>query len=105
LYLLVLFLCSLSGGKAYLSLESNDEPYLHGIRYTAMPPTKRFRPMAELSGGEKTVAALAMLFAIHLFRPAPFFVLDEIDAALDNINVARVANYIRSGTAACRCPV
>jgi len=85
-----------TGGKSYLSLESNEEPYLHGIKYTSMPPMKRFRPMSELSGGEKTVAALALLFAIHSFRPAPFFVLDEIDAALDNINVQRVANYIRN---------
>jgi structural maintenance of chromosome 1 len=53
------------GGTAYLSLESDEEPFLHGIKYTAMPPTKRFRNMEELSGGEKTVAALALLFAIH----------------------------------------
>jgi len=84
------------GGSAYLTLESIDEPYLHGVKYSAMPPAKRFRAMSELSGGEKAVASLAMLFAIHSFRPAPFFVLDEIDAALDNINVARVANYIRA---------
>lgn len=110
-----------TGGKAYLSLDSNEEPYLHGsldthdyaeradavagqgvqvrsrhvlnhisfalacslfsicvfagIKYTAMPPMKRFRAMSELSGGEKTVAALALLFAIHSFKPAPFFVL------------------------------
>lgn len=55
------------GGTAYLSLESEDEPYLHGIKYTAMPPTKRFRDMEQLSGGEKTVAALALLFAIHRY--------------------------------------
>lgn len=85
-----------TGGKAYLTLDSVDEPYLHGIKYTAMPPMKRFRPMDQLSGGEKTVAALALLFAIHSFKPAPFFVLDEIDAALDNINVQRVANFIRA---------
>lgn len=84
------------GGTAYLSLESEDEPYLHGIKYTAMPPTKRFRDMEQLSGGEKTVAALALLFAIHSFRPSPFFVLDEVDAALDNLNVAKVAAYIRA---------
>lgn len=84
------------GGKAYLSLENTEEPYLHGISYTAMPPMKRFRDMDQLSGGEKTVAALALLFAIHSFHPAPFFVLDEVDAALDNVNVSKVSNYIRS---------
>ncbi len=50
------------------------------------------------AGGEKTVAALALLFAIHSFRPSPFFVLDEVDAALDATNVARVAHYIRDKT-------
>ena len=86
------------GGQAYLSLESSEEPYLHGIKFTAMPPTKRFRDMEQLSGGEKTVAALALLFAVHSFQPAPFFVLDEVDAALDATNVVRVANYLRSMT-------
>lgn len=57
---------------------------------------KRFRDMEQLSGGEKTVAALALLFAIHSYQPSPFFVLDEVDAALDNTNVAKVARYIRS---------
>lgn len=50
--------------------------------------------MEHLSGGEKTMAALALLFAIHSYQPSPFFVLDEVDAALDNTNVARIANYI-----------
>ncbi|KAJ3029322.1 UNVERIFIED_CONTAM: Structural maintenance of chromosomes protein 1 [Siphonaria sp. JEL0065] len=84
------------GGTAYLSLEDSDEPYLDGVKFHAMPPMKRFRDMEQLSGGEKTVAALALLFAIHSYRPAPFFVLDEVDAALDNANVAKVANYIKS---------
>ncbi|KAJ3410001.1 Structural maintenance of chromosomes protein 1, partial [Chytridiales sp. JEL 0842] len=84
------------GGTAYLSLEDSDEPYLDGVKFHAMPPMKRFRDMEQLSGGEKTVAALSLLFAIHSFRPAPFFVLDEVDAALDNANVAKVAAYIRS---------
>lgn len=84
------------GGTAYLSLEQQDEPYLSGIKYNAMPPTKRFRDMEQLSGGERTVAALALLFAIHDFRPSPFFVLDEVDAALDNLNVSRVSAYVRS---------
>ena len=55
------------GGTAYLSLESPEEPYNHGVKFTAMPPTKRFRDMEQLSGGEKTMAALALLFAIHRF--------------------------------------
>ncbi|CAH2353727.1 structural maintenance of chromosomes protein 1 [[Candida] railenensis] len=83
------------GGSAYLTLEDEDEPYLAGIKYHAMPPMKRFRDMELLSGGEKTIAALALLFAIHSFQPSPFFVLDEVDAALDNSNVAKIANYIR----------
>ncbi|KAL4266841.1 SMC family protein [Pleurotus pulmonarius] len=84
------------GGVAYLSLEDSEEPYAGGIKYHAMPPMKRFRDMEQLSGGEKTVAALALLFAIHSYQPAPFFVLDEVDAALDNTNVAKIANYIRT---------
>jgi structural maintenance of chromosome 1 len=100
-----------------------QEPYLAGVKYHAMPPMKRFRDMDQLSGGEQTVAALALLLAIHRcvslsqtghllaiatiraliehnpfcssYRPAPFFVLDEVDAALDNTNVTRVARYLR----------
>ncbi|KAI8976004.1 hypothetical protein BDB01DRAFT_844638 [Pilobolus umbonatus] len=83
------------GGTAYLSVENTEEPYLEGIRYHAMPPMKRFRDMEQLSGGEKSVAALALLFAIHYYKPSPFFVLDEVDAALDNTNVSTVASYIR----------
>lgn len=84
------------GGVAYLSLEDSDEPYLSGIKYHAMPPMKRFRDMEQLSGGEKTMAALALLFAIHTYQPSPFFVLDEVDAALDNTNVGRIASYIQT---------
>lgn len=84
------------GGSLYLTLEDEDEPYNAGIKYHAMPPMKRFRDMELLSGGEKTMAALALLFAIHSYHPSPFFVLDEVDAALDNSNVNRLANYIRN---------
>ena len=79
----------------YLDMEDGEEPYLDGIKYHAMPPLKRFRDMEHLSGGEKTMAALALLFAVHSYQPSPFFVLDEVDAALDNANVAKIANYIR----------
>ena len=93
------------GGNAYLTLDNTEAVYAGGIRYTAMPPSKRFRDMDQLSGGEKTVAALALLFAIHSFRQAPFFVLDEVDAALDNVNVQKVCNYIRQRSKHFQCVV
>jgi structural maintenance of chromosome 1 len=83
------------GGSAFLALEDSQDPYFGGIKFDCMPPNKRFRVMESLSGGEKTVAALSLLFAMHSYRPSPFFVLDEVDAALDNDNVGRVSNYIR----------
>jgi len=92
---ILLSLLTISSLNRYLDIEDSDEPYLSGIKYHAMPPLKRFRDMEHLSGGEKTMAALALLFAIHSYQPSPFFVLDEVDAALDNANVARIANYIR----------
>jgi structural maintenance of chromosome 1 len=82
-------------GGAAATYNDDETPFLGGIKYHAMPPLKRFRDMDALSGGEKTIAALALLFAIHSFAPSPFFVLDEVDAALDNANVAKVARYIR----------
>ncbi|XP_040178610.1 structural maintenance of chromosomes protein 1A [Rana temporaria] len=84
-----------SSAQAFLGPENPEEPYLDGINYNCVAPGKRFRPMDNLSGGEKTVAALALLFAIHSYKPSPFFVLDEIDAALDNTNIGKVANYIK----------
>uniref|UniRef100_A0A8C3UXC1 Structural maintenance of chromosomes protein n=1 Tax=Catharus ustulatus TaxID=91951 RepID=A0A8C3UXC1_CATUS len=88
-----------SSAQAFLGPENPEEPYLDGINYNCVAPGKRFRPMDNLSGGEKTVAALALLFAIHSYKPAPFFVLDEIDAALDNTNIGKVANYIKEQSA------
>ena len=93
------------GGNAYLTLDNTEEPYQAGIRFTAMPPMKRFRDMDQLSGGEKTMAALALLFSIHSYRQAPFFVLDEVDAALDNVNVKKICNYIRQRSRDFQCVV
>jgi structural maintenance of chromosome 1 len=93
------------GGNAYLTLDNTEEPYLGGIRFTAMPPMKRFRDMEQLSGGEKTMAALALLFSIHSYRQAPFFVLDEVDAALDNVNVKKICNYMRQRSKDFQCIV
>eukprot|EP01006_Ploeotia_vitrea_P021816 TRINITY_DN54231_c0_g1_i1.p1 TRINITY_DN54231_c0_g1~~TRINITY_DN54231_c0_g1_i1.p1 ORF type:complete len:613 (-),score=138.40 TRINITY_DN54231_c0_g1_i1:50-1726(-) len=83
-----------AGGTALLSYENGEEPYAGGIKFTAQPPKKRVLDMEALSGGEKTMAALALLFSIQAVRPAPFFILDEVDAALDAENVIRVRNYI-----------
>jgi len=82
------------GGSAYLDLEDTQEPYNGGIKFTAMPPAKRFRDMHLLSGGEKTLAAMALLFAVHSYQKPPFMVLDEVDAALDANNVRALAAYV-----------
>lgn len=87
-----------NSAQAFLGAENPEEPYLDGINYNCVAPGKRFQPMSNLSGGEKTVAALALLFAIHSYQPSPFFVLDEVDAALDNTNISKVANFITQKT-------
>ncbi|XP_054863802.1 structural maintenance of chromosomes protein 1B isoform X3 [Amphiprion ocellaris] len=88
-------ICRNSSAQAILSAENPDEPYLGGISYNCVAPGKRFMSMENLSGGEKAIAALAFIFAIHSFRPAPFFILDEVDAALDNSNIGKVTSFIR----------
>ncbi|XP_054476099.1 structural maintenance of chromosomes protein 1B [Anoplopoma fimbria] len=88
-------ICRNNSAQAILSAENPDEPYLGGINYNCVAPGKRFMSMDNLSGGEKAIAALALVFAIHSFRPAPFFILDEVDAALDNTNIGKVTSFIR----------
>ncbi|KAF9762020.1 Structural maintenance of chromosomes protein 1A [Nosema granulosis] len=80
-------------GNAYLVLDNPVEPYLDGVRFHIMPPSKRFREIAYLSGGEKSMGILALMFAINHFRPVPFFVLDEFDSALDKTNVGRMVDF------------
>ncbi|CAF1354411.1 unnamed protein product, partial [Didymodactylos carnosus] len=80
---------------ACFTIENGEEPYLGGITYNCVAPGKRFQAMENLSGGEKTVAAIALMFALRSFKPAPFFLLDEVDAALDNTNIGKVADFIR----------
>lgn len=89
-------------GSAYLTLEDNDEPYNSGTKYHAVPPMKRFMTIDALSGGERTIAALALLFAIHAIAPTPFFVLDEVDAALDSGNVMKLAEYLANHSDHCQ---
>lgn len=89
-------------GSAYLSLEDAEEPYLGGTAYHVTPPLKRFMPMELLSGGERTMAALALLFSIHAVSPVPFFILDEVDAALDSANVDKLSRFLRKRSEECQ---
>ena len=86
------------GGKAELTLEDEDNILECGIEITVQPPGKKLQNMMLLSGGEKAFTAIALLFAILKINPAPFCVLDEIEAALDDVNVFRYADYLKKFT-------
>ena len=83
------------GGKAELILEDENDLLECGIEIKAQPPGKKLENMTLLSGGERALTAIAILFAILKINPAPFCILDEIEAALDDVNVARYANYLK----------
>ncbi|NLO39580.1 MAG: AAA family ATPase, partial [Ruminiclostridium sp.] len=86
------------GGRAEVVLENPDDVLECGIDIIAQPPGKKLQNMLLLSGGERAMTAIAILFAILKMRPAPFCVLDEIEAALDDANVYKFADYIRKFT-------
>ena len=86
------------GGKAELTLEDEENILECGIDITVQPPGKKLQNMMLLSGGEKAFTAIALLFAILKINPAPFCVLDEIEAALDDVNVFRYADYLKKFT-------
>lgn len=86
------------GGNAELELVDSLDPFSEGVLFSVMPPKKSWRNISNLSGGEKTLSSLALVFALHKYKPTPLYVMDEIDAALDFRNVSIVANYIKERT-------
>lgn len=86
------------GGKGTLELMEDEDILEAGIRIIAQPPGKKLQNMMQLSGGEKALTAIALLFAIQNLKPSPFCLLDEIEAALDDSNVGRFANYLHKLT-------
>ncbi|KAJ3715083.1 RecF/RecN/SMC N terminal domain-containing protein [Lentinula raphanica] len=86
------------GGNAELELVDSMDPFAEGIIFSVMPPKKSWKNISNLSGGEKTLSSLALVFALHVFKPTPLYFMDEIDAALDFRNVSIIANYIKDRT-------
>ncbi|MGX7071919.1 chromosome segregation protein SMC [Helcococcus kunzii] len=92
-----IFTILFNGGEAQLKLDS-DDILTAGIEISARPPGKKLKNLALLSGGERALTAVALLFAIFEINPAPFCVLDEIDAALDEANIKRYITYLKTLT-------
>ena len=86
------------GGKGTLELQEEEDILTAGVRINAQPPGKKLQNMMQLSGGEKALTAIALLFAIQNLKPSPFCLLDEIEAALDDSNVKRYAGYLHKLT-------
>ena len=82
------------GGRAEIKLLDPDDVLTSGIEFYAQPPGKKLENIALLSGGERSMTAVALLFATYMVRPSPFCILDEIDAALDEANVGRFVNLL-----------
>jgi chromosome segregation protein len=91
-----IFASLLAKGDASIVLENENDPFAGGVEIKVRLTGKRFMDIRSLSGGEKTMTALAFLFAVQEYQPASFYVLDEVDAALDKKNSQRLAELVRS---------
>ena len=89
------------GGNAELELVDSLDPFAEGILFSVMPPKKSWKNISNLSGGEKTLSSLALVFALHHYRPTPLYVMDEIDAALDFRNVSDLSSLGCAGMLVC----
>ncbi|MEM0372892.1 MAG: AAA family ATPase, partial [archaeon] len=86
------------GSEAHLSLENPEKPFEGGLVLTAKSSSRPIKTIDLLSGGEKTLAAIAFIFAVQAYKPSPFYVLDEVDAALDDENSNRIASMIKKAS-------
>jgi len=86
------------GGEAYMGLENGDDPFLGGLTINAKPKNGKLLRLEALSGGEKSLTALAFIFAIQEYQPSPFYVLDEVDMYLDSVNAEMVAKRIKASS-------
>ena len=89
-----LFTHLFGGGEARLALVESEDPLEAGLEIMAMPPGKKLSTLSLLSGGEQTLTALALIFAVFLSNPSPICVLDEVDAPLDDANVTRFCDLL-----------
>lgn len=90
------------GGDADLELKDTLNPFEEGIVYTVRPYKKSWKEITKLSGGEKTLSSLSLVFAVHHYKPSPLYCLDEIDAALDYRNVSIVGQYLQKRAKDCQ---
>ena len=86
------------GGDAELELIDSLDPFSDGVNFSVRPPKKSWKEVNKLSGGEKTLSSLSLIFALHYYKPTPLYFMDQIDAALDFKNVSIVADYVKKRT-------
>ena len=86
------------GGEAFMGLESEDDPFIGGLTINAKPKNGKLLRLEALSGGEKSLTALAFIFAIQEYQPSPFYVLDEVDMFLDSVNAEMVARRVKESS-------